>query len=355
MRYEIHVGGTVDTSWSALFDGMHITNEPGGGTTIAGDVADQGALHGLLSQVRDIGLTVISVTRVDPEQQGDRMTTNTHDEEVTLVLGGTGKTGRRVAERLQARGLPVRIGSRGGSPPFDWFDPTTWEPALGGVGAVYVSYWPDLAAPGAVEATSKLSELAVEKGIRRLVLLAGRGEEEAERAERAVADSGADLTIVRSTWFMQNFSEGDFLGQVLSGKVTLPAGDMVEPFVDADDIADVAVAALTDDRHIGELYELTGPRLLSFADAIDEIASATGREIQYEPVSVDEFASAMAAENVPPEAIEIFSFLFGEVLDGRNAHLADGVERALGRPPRDFRDFARHAAATGIWDPEEAS
>jgi uncharacterized protein YbjT (DUF2867 family) len=267
-----------------------------------------------------------------------------------LVTGATGKTGRRIVERLTSAGLPVRVGSRAAEPPFDWSDPTTWDHALEGVEAAYISYWPDLAAPGAVEATSKFARLAVEKGIRRLVLLAGRGEAEAERAEQAVAESGADLTIVRSTWFMQNFSEGDFLGQVLSGEVTLPASDMVEPFVDADDIADVAVAALTEDGHVSELYELTGPRLLSFGEAIEEIATATGREIRYAPVSVDEFASAMAAQNVPPEAIEIFSFLFGEILDGRNAHLADGVQRALGREPRDFRAFVRDAATTGVWD-----
>ena len=267
-----------------------------------------------------------------------------------LVTGATGKTGRRIVERLTSAGLPVRVGSRAAEPPFDWYDPTTWDPALEGVESAYISYWPDLAVPGAVEATSKFAGMAVEKGIRRLVLLAGRGEAEAERAEQAVAESGADLTIVRSTWFMQNFSEGDFLGQVLSGEVTLPAGDMVEPFVDADDIADVAVAALTEEGHAGELYELTGPRLLTFAEAIEEIAEATGREIRYAPVSVDQFASAMAAQNVPPEAIEIFSFLFGEVLDGRNAHLTDGVQRALGREPRDFSEFVRDAAATGVWD-----
>lgn len=355
MRYEIRVEGVVDQSWSAWFDGMQITSESGDGTTIAGEVADQAALYGLLARIRDVGLAVVSVNRVDREQQGDTMTTNTHDQKTTLVLGGTGKTGRRVVERLQDRGLPVRIGSRAGSPPFDWYDPTTWSGALDGVGAAYISYWPDLAAPGAVEATSSFARLAVERGTRRLVLLAGRGEDEAERAEQAVAESGADLTIVRATWFMQNFSEGEFLGQVLSGEVTLPAGDMVEPFVDADDIADVAVAALTEDGHVGQLYELTGPRLLSFAQAIEEIAEATGRKIRYAPATVEEFARAMAAQNVPPEAIEIFSFLFAEVLDGRNAHLTDGVQRALGRAPRDFAAYVRDAAATGIWDPKETS
>ena len=266
-----------------------------------------------------------------------------------LVIGGTGKTGRRVAKRLTALGLPVRIGSRSGKPPFDWEDRATWVPALHGVGSAYVSYYPDLAAPGAVEAVGTFAELAVANGIRRLVLLAGRGEPEAELAEQAVRESGAELTVVRATWFSQNFSEGFFLDPVLSGEVVLPAGDMAEPFVDADDIADVAVAALTEDRHIGELYELTGPRLLTFAEAVEEIAKATGREIRYAPVPVDEFTSAMAAQ-VPGEVIELLTYLFTEVLDGRNAHLTDGVQRALGREPRDFTDYAWESAASGVWE-----
>ncbi len=274
----------------------------------------------------------------------DNMITKT-----TLVLGGTGKTGRRVAKRLTARGLPVRIGSRSGKPPFDWEDRATWVPALHGVGSAYVSYYPDLAAPGAVEAVGSFAELAVANGVRRLVLSAGRGEPEAELAEQAARESGAELTVVRATGFSQNFSEGFFLDPVLSGEVVLPAGDMAEPFVDADDISDDAVAALTEDRHIGELYELTGPRLLTFAEAVEEIAKATGREIRYAPVPVDEFASAMAAQ-VPGEVIELLTYLFTEVLDGRNAHLADGVQRALGREPRDFTDYARDAAASGVWE-----
>ena len=154
-------------------------------------------------------------------------------------------------------------------------------------------------------------------------------------------DSGADLTIVRSTWFSQNFSEDYWLDYVLSGELAVPAGDTPEPFVDADDIADVAVAALTDDRHIGQLYELTGPRLLTFGDAADEISRAAGREVRYVPVSIEEHAAIAAEQGAPTEAIEVVSRLFDEVLDGRNAHVADGVRRALGREPRDFSDYAR--------------
>jgi uncharacterized protein YbjT (DUF2867 family) len=276
---------------------------------------------------------------------------NATDIKETLVLGGTGKTGRRVVERLQARAVPTRVGSRSGRPPFDWEDRATWAPVLEGVGSAYVSYYPDLAVPGAPHTVGSFAELAFRSGVRRLVLLAGRGEPEAVEAEDAVRASGADLTIVRSTWFAQNFSEDYLVDGVRSGEVAVPAGDVPEPFVDADDIADVAVAALTDDRHVGELYELTGPRLLTFADAVNEIADATGREIRYVPVSIDDFAAA-AYQDLPREFVELLTYLFGEVLDGRNAHLADGVQRALGREPRDFRDYARNAAATGVWDPD---
>lgn len=278
------------------------------------------------------------------------MTATPTNSKTILVLGATGKTGRRVAARLTARSLPVRLGSRQGTPPFDWEDPSTWPAALEGVDAVYVSYYPDFAVPGGVEAVASFAELAVARGAGRLVLLSGRGEPESEVAEEAVRATGAELTILRSTWFAQNFSEDYMLEHVLAGEVALPAGEMTEPFVDLDDLADVAVAALTEEGHAGELYELTGPRLLSFAEATAEIARATGRELRYRPVSVEEHAAAAAAHGVPDEVIELLTYLFTTVLDGRNARLTDGVQRALGREPRDFAEFARSAAASGAWD-----
>jgi uncharacterized protein YbjT (DUF2867 family) len=274
----------------------------------------------------------------------------THDTKPTLVLGATGKTGRRIIERLRERGVPTRVGSRSGQPPFDWEDPATWAPALEGVGSAYISYYPDLAVPGAVEATRSFAELAVGSGVRRLGLLSGRGEPEAERAERAVRDTGADLTILRSTWFMQNFSEDYMLDHVLSGEIRLPAGDVPTPFLDIDDLADIAVEALTDDRHVGQLYELTGPQSLTMAEVAAEISAAADREVRYAPVSLDQHAAEAAEHGVPPEFVELLTYLFGEVVDGRNASTTDGVRRALGREPRDFGDYARATAATGVWN-----
>jgi uncharacterized protein YbjT (DUF2867 family) len=282
------------------------------------------------------------------------VTHNTQETKPSLVLGGTGKTGRRVVERLQDRGVPVRVGSRSGTPPFDWEDRATWAPALDGVGSIYLTYYPDLAVPGAVEAAGSLAELAVQKGVPRIALLSGRGEPEAERAEQAVRDTGGEVTILRSTWFMQNFTEDYMLEHVLSGEIRLPGGDVPTPFLDADDIADIAAASLTDDRHIGQLYELTGPRSLTFHQVAAEISEAAGREVRYVPISLEEHAVEAAEHGVPPEFVDLLTYLFGEVVDGRNADTTDGVRRALGREARDFGDFAREAAATGVWSAARA-
>ncbi|MER8506057.1 NAD(P)H-binding protein [Mesorhizobium sp. M0894] len=267
----------------------------------------------------------------------------------TLILGGTGKTGRRLAERLTARGLPVKIGSRSGTPPFDWENSTTWEPALDGVGAVYISYYPDLAVPGAADTVGAFSRLAVECGVRRLVLLSGRGETEAPRAEEMLKASGADWTILRCAWFSQNFSEGFLVESLQEGEVALPVGSVGEPFVDADDIAEAAFTVLTRQGHVGELYELTGPRLLSFADAVAEIGRAAGRDIRFKRVSHAEFTAAIAWHELPAEFAWLLNELFTEVLDGRNETLTDGVQRVLGRAPKDFSTYATETAATGIW------
>lgn len=269
--------------------------------------------------------------------------------ETTLVLGGTGKTGRRIVERLQTAGYPVRVGSRGGRPPFDWHDPQTWRAALKQVGAVYLSYYPDLAVPGAVDTVRAFAATAKANGVRRLVLLSGRGEEEAQRAEGVIQRSGVEWTILRCSWFAQNFSENFLADAIRGGELVLPVGDVAEPFVDAEDIADVAFAALTREGHAGQLYELTGPRLLTFTEAVGEISAALGCEIRYREISTEEYLSALAGQGLADDFVWLLEYLFSTVMDGRNAHLADGVQRALCRVPGDFSAYARRVAAEGVW------
>ena len=270
-------------------------------------------------------------------------------KDVTLVLGGTGKTGRRVAERLKATGREVRIGSRSAVPSFDWDNEAGWEACLKGVTAAYITFAPDLAIPGATDAIQAFVNLAREKGVKRLVLLSGRGEAEAQACERIVQNAGLEWTIVRSSWFNQNFSEGAFIDMVLNGAITLPAGDTPEPFVDVDDIAEVAVAALTQDFHNGQIYEVSGPRLMTMADIAAELSKATGRQIAYIDIPHEAFMGEITKSGAPKDVAWMLDYLFSTVLDGRNAHLTDGIQRALGRPPKDFAMYAREVAASGVW------
>jgi uncharacterized protein YbjT (DUF2867 family) len=266
-----------------------------------------------------------------------------------LIIGGAGKTGGRVNARLQARRIATRPVSRSTPTPFDWTMPETWAAALDGVSKAYVTYQPDLAVDGAAEAVAELSSLARQQGLERIVLLSGRGEPGAQRAEAALQASGVAWTNVRASWFNQNFSEGYLIDGVLAGEIALPAGNVPEPFVDADDIADVVVAALTDERHANKLFEVTGPRALTFAEAAAEIAAAIGRPIRYTQISPEAFTVGMHQAGVPDDIISLLDELFTVVLDGRNSEVAHGVQEALGRPARDFADYARAVAATGVW------
>jgi uncharacterized protein YbjT (DUF2867 family) len=269
---------------------------------------------------------------------------------LVLVTSGAGKTGRRVAERLRSRGVAVRSGSRTTTPAFDWDDASTWDAALRGCTAAYLAYVPDLAVPGAAETVAAFAARAAAAGVERLVLLSGRGETEAQRAEELVRAVGVPCTVVRASWFAQNFSESFFLDPVLRGELALPVADGVrEPFVDLDDVADVAVAALTEDGHAGATYVVTGPEALTFDEAVAALAAATGRPIAFVPIGLDAFTAALAADGTPPEVVGLLAYLFTEVLDGRNATPADGVQQALGRPPRSFAAFARDAAAAGAF------
>jgi len=260
--------------------------------------------------------------------------TTSTDPRPVLVTGGTGKTGRRVAARLRAAGRPVRIGSRNGQPPFDWHDRTTWGPALDGAGAAYLAYSPDLGFTGAADIVGDLARTAVAAGVRRLVLLSGRGEAGAARGEQLVRDSGADWTIVRAAVFAQNFTEGAFVESIADGVLPMPVTDIAEPFIDVDDIADVATAALLDDRHVGRLYEVTGPRLLTFTEALAILVP--DRPVAYVHVAPAEMTAGLIAAGLPADEAAELVTLFTTILDGRNCSVTDGVQRAIGRAPRDL-------------------
>lgn len=267
-----------------------------------------------------------------------------------LVLGGKGKTGRRVASRLLEKGQTVRIGSRSETPSFDWEDSATWASALEGVDSVYITFQPDLAVPGAREAIKGFTVQAEKSGVQKVVLLSGKGEKEAEKCEEIVKNSGMDWTIVRASWFNQNFSESFFLDPILAGHVALPKNEAKVPYVDANDIADVVVEALLTEEHNGKTYELTGPRTLTFSDVVKEISTATEKDIQFTSISMEEYNALMKEFQLPDSYLWLINYLFEEVLIESNSVITNDIEKVLGRKPIDFSRYANKVAKSGVWD-----
>ena len=268
-----------------------------------------------------------------------------------LILGGKGKTGSRVVQRLQNLGYSnIRIGSRSESPAFDWENSETWAEVLKDMETVYITFQPDLAIPSAFNTIKQFTTLAIELGITKMVLLSGRGEKEAQLCEEVVMKNAPNWTIVRASWFNQNFSESFFLDPILAGHVALPRAEALEPFTDADDIADVVVQTLIDDKHNGQIYELTGPRLLTLPQAISEISKACGRNIQFQSLTLEENVNLLRSYQLPEDHIWLFNYLFEEVLDGRNATISNDIEKILGRKATDFSEFVKTTAATGVWN-----
>ena len=266
-----------------------------------------------------------------------------------LIIGKNGKTGARVNQRLQALGYATRAVSRSTNPSFDWENPETWEAAIKGTSAAYVTYQPDLAVPSAESTIKEFVRVAIASGLKHIVLLSGRGEKGAQRAEEVLKTSGLSWNIVRASWFFQNFSESFMLEGILSGELVLPAGDTVEPFVDADDIADVVVATLTEPGHRNKLYEVTGPYALTFAQCIKEISDALGRPINYTTIPVDAYISALRKAGAPEDLQWLLHELFTVVFDGRNSNPVSGIEEALGRPPRDIKAYVQKTIESGVW------
>lgn len=268
-----------------------------------------------------------------------------------LVLGGTGKTGRKVASKLIDLGHNVRIGSRTATPAFDWDNSDTWAEALHGMDIVYITFQPDLAVPGALESIEELTKQAKRCGIKKLVLLSGKGEREAELCEQVVIHSGLVYTIVRASWFNQNFSESFFLEPILKGFVALPQADVNVPFVDTQDIADVAVEAILNEKHNARTYQLTGPRLLTFKEVVKEIAEATEREIIFASISVAAYVKALKAQGVPENFVWLVEYLFSEVLGNPViSEITNDIENVLGRKPKDFSEYVKETKVTGVWN-----
>lgn len=268
-----------------------------------------------------------------------------------LIIGKNGKTGARVQQRLMDLGYATRAVSRTSSPSFDWQDKSTWRSAMQGTRTAYVTFQPDLAIPSAEQTLIDFLDLARDVGLQHIVLLSGRGEDGAQRAEQALQRSGLAWNVIRASWFAQNFSESFMLDGILSGELALPVGEVLEPFIDADDIADVAIATITKAELRNTLFEVTGPRAITFEQCVQAISDAIGYPVKYTPVPIDAFIRELREQNAPEDVQWLMRELFTVVLDGRNSQVMNGVEEALGRPATDFQTFIQKAIASGVWQP----
>ena len=258
-----------------------------------------------------------------------------------------------MAKKLIESGHNVRIGSRSASPSFDWDNSETWTEAMQGMDKVYITFQPDLAVPGALDAIEELTKKAKKYNVKKLVLLSGKGEKEAELCEQVVIHSGLDYTIVRASWFNQNFSESFFLEPIIEGFVALPQAEVKVPYVDTDDIADVVVETLLNDKHNEKIYQLTGSNSLTFKEVIEEISETTGRDIAFAPISLAAYTNVMKQQNVPADYIWLIDYLFSEVLGNpNNSEITNDIEEVLGRKPKDFKQYVQETVATGIWNPK---
>jgi uncharacterized protein YbjT (DUF2867 family) len=260
-----------------------------------------------------------------------------------LITGGNGKTGRRIAARLTQLNIPIRIGSRNGDPAFDWYDESTWKKALENIHAVYISFQPDLAVPDSAKIMTSFMTASLKAGVTKLVLLSGRGEPEAETAEQIIINSGIGYTVLRASWFNQNFSENYLLDPIRAGEVQMPTGNVPEPFIDAEDIADAAVEAFTNKSHANKLYEITGPELLTFKNAVEIISGEIGRPVQFTDLTIAEYVQQLRQYQLPQDYIDLITYLYSEVMDGRNSSVTSDLEKVLGRKPRDFRTYVRES------------
>lgn len=273
-----------------------------------------------------------------------------------LILSGKGKTGRRVAAQLQARGIPFRLASRSSEQRFDWYDESTWSATIAGADTAYLA--PPVGPTGLAQAGRFMKQAAAE-GLRRVVLLSGRGVGSPGRdfavydgqleLEHAVQASGADWTIVQPAWFAQGFSEDFLRYHVLAGEIRLSAGTGAEAWIDTNDVGDVMTTALLDETYTGQVLAISGPRPLTMTEIADTLSTATGRPITYVDLEPEKHVGELIEQGLSQEDAEAVRDLFAVIRNHRSEYVSDGVQRVLGRPPRDFTDWALETATTGVW------
>ncbi|MFI8873602.1 NmrA family NAD(P)-binding protein [Streptomyces sp. NPDC055243] len=272
-----------------------------------------------------------------------------------LITGGTGTTGSRVATALAAEGMSVRVGSRTPAPGtgqvrFDWNDPTTHGPALTGTDGVYLV--PPIGDAEPARPMVPFLERALDAGVRRFVLLSSsaiaEGDPGAGEVHRAMRQLAPEWAVLRPSWFMQNFvTPGHLHVESIraTDEIVTATGEGRVGFVDAGDIAAVAVRALTDERPHNAAHLITGPQALGYADVAEAVSKVSGREIRHRSVPAADFRERLVASGMPEAFARALAAMDEGIAHGSEDRVDPAVERITGRPARGFADFAAENAA----------
>ncbi len=278
-----------------------------------------------------------------------------------LVLGATGNVGTSLVQYLVEKGESVKAAiyppelekyntpTRVEAVPYDYYKSETHAPALQDVDRIYIISKDTDIEPDKV--LNPFIDKAKAVGVKQIVLMTGMGVERASdklgyrRLEKYVIASGIDYTILRPNWFMQIFKAPFILATIKRhGSISLPAGHGKLSFIDAHDIAAMAAEALTEEKHRGKEYTLTGGEALSFAEGAEIISKVTKRTINYCESSIDELHKVISEMGGYPGPIDQIERMFYTVREGMVASIDMSVHEVLARPPISFEQFVQNNA-----------
>lgn len=274
-----------------------------------------------------------------------------------LVLGGTGKTGGPLVRRLTEEGHGVKCASRSGAAPggaegcrFDWYAAESHGAALDGVGSIYLIA--PLGAPDPLQVMQPFIETAIARGVGRFVLLSSSLLEEGGPAMGMVhaflRQCAPQWAVLRPSWFMQNFVIDPHLTSICSeGAIYSATDDGLVPFIDAEDIAEVALHALTDARPTANDLLITGPQAISYDQVAATIGGVVGRPVRHVRLTAEQLAKRFEDAGIPAEYATMLAGLDRAIAAGAEARTTDIVEKVTGHPPASFESFAQ--AHAGQW------
>lgn len=266
-----------------------------------------------------------------------------------LVTGATGTIGQALIKQLQTKNADFVAGVRNVEEAkkklpsvsnfveFDFSNSATYEGAVENIDSVFVLGPPIVL--NLEELVAPFLDFLKGKGINRVVYLSALGSENMKlltfhtTLTQKIKDDGFDYTILKPSFFAQNFKNYEWENITERGVVYVPAGTGKAGFVDVNDIAAVAAAALTEDGHSGKTYEITGPEILGYQDAANLLSEVMGKQIVYPNPTPEEFGATLKQAGAPDFIASYMIDVYSMILNNHVNVLSNHVEEVTGKKP----------------------